>query len=351
MKRRTATLTTAAVVMVVLICVAILLPVPYVTLRPGPTTDVLATRDGTPIVEITGHKTYPTEGSLSLTTVSVTSADQDVGLLEAFQAWFSSDDAIVPRDAIYDPDQSVQEAEQESAVQMSTSQEIAAVAALRLLGDKIPEELKVTAVDNDGPSAGLLRVGDRIVRFDQTRVVTADQGLASLRDREPGDDVDVTVLREGHHRTYTLTTESRPDDETVPIIGIEVGVDYDLPFDVGINLGEDIGGPSAGTVFALAIYDLLTPGSLIGGMDVAGTGAIGADGKVGEIGGIQQKIVGARQAGASVFLVPAGNCEEAAGADFDSDDIRLVSVTSLDDAVDALTALAEDPSADVPTCE
>ena len=115
MTRRTATLTTAAVVLVVLTCVAILLPVPYVTLRPGPTRDVLAAPGGTPIVEISGHRTYPTDGSLSLTTVSVTSAGQDVGLLEAFRAWFSPDDAIVPRDAIYPPDQSVEEAEQESA--------------------------------------------------------------------------------------------------------------------------------------------------------------------------------------------------------------------------------------------
>ena len=176
MTRRTATLTTAAVVLVVITCVAVLLPVPYVILRPGLTRDVLAVSEGTPVVEISGHKTYPTGGSLSLTTVSVTSAGQDVGLVEAFQAWFSPEDAIVPRDAIYDPDQSVEESEQESAVQMSTSQEIAAVAALRLLGDRIPEEIKVTGVDEDGPSAGSLEEGDHIVAVDGDPVVTADAG-------------------------------------------------------------------------------------------------------------------------------------------------------------------------------
>ena len=350
MTRRTATLTTAAVVLVVLTCVAILLPVPYVTLRPGPTRNVLASPGGTPIVDISGHKTYPTDGSLSLTTVSVTSAGQDVGLLEAFRAWFSPDDAIVPRDAIYAPDQSVQEAEQESAVQMSTSQEVAAVAALRLLGDRIPEELKVTVVDPSGPSEGSLEEGDRIVAVDGERVVTADKGLAAIRDRDPGDDVEITVLRDGDRHSYTLTTVASPDDDTVPIIGVQVGVDYDLPFEVKINLGADIGGPSAGTVFALAIYDKLTKGSLTGGMDVAGTGSILADGSVQEIGGIQQKIVGADQAGASIFLVPANNCEEAAGSEVDPDGITLVKVETLGDAVDALTALAEDPSADVPTC-
>jgi len=346
--RRSATSTTAAVVLVVLTCVALLLPVPYVTLRPGPTRDVLATVDDAPIVEIDGHRTYPTNGSLSLTTVSVTSAAQDVGLLEAFQAWFSSTDAIVPRDAIYPPDQSAEEAEQESADQMASSQELSAVAALRLLGDRVPEKLMVTVVDEDGPSAGSLRQGDRIVEVDGEDVVTADQGLADLRAREPGADVEIAVRRDGQRRVVTLTTEPSPDDESTPVIGIQVGVDYTLPFDIRINLGDDIGGPSAGTVFALAVYDRLTPGSLIGGMDVAGTGSILADGSVQAIGGIQQKIVGAERAGANVFLVPAANCEEALGGDVD--DILLVEIATLGDAVDALTALVDDPGAEVGTC-
>jgi PDZ domain-containing protein len=349
--RRTATLTTAAVALVVLICVAVLLPVPYVTLRPGPTRDVLATTDGKPIVEIEGHRTYETEGSLSLTTVSVTSAGQDVGLLEAFQAWFSPSDAIVPRDAIYKPDQSVAEVEQESADEMTGSQENAAVAALRLLGDRVPEELRVASVAGDGPSAGVLQAGDRIIEVDGTRVTGGRQGLDAIREREPGDDVDITVLRDGERLSYTVTTQASADDETVPVIGVEVGLDYDLPFEVTINLGADIGGPSAGTVFALAIYDKLTSGSLTGGMDVAGTGSIDAEGTVGGIGGIQQKIVGAEETGASVFLVPEPNCQEALGADVSADDITLVEVRTLEDAVDALTALAEDPAADVPTCE
>jgi PDZ domain-containing protein len=348
--RRTATSTTAGVVLVVLTCVALLLPVPYVTLRPGPTRDVLATADGKPIVEIDGHRTFATDGSLSLTTVSVTSADQDVGLLEAFQAWFSPTDAIVPRDSIYPPEQSAEEAEQESAEQMASSQEISAVAALRLLGDRVPEKLMVTAVDADGSAAGSLRQGDRIIGIDGARVTSADQGLAELRAREPGDDVEVAVLRDGQRRVFTLATRPSPDDKATPVIGIEVGVDYRLPFDVRINLGNEIGGPSAGTVFALAIYDKLTEGSLTGGMDVAGTGSILADGTVESIGGIQQKVVGAEDAGASVFLVPAANCEEALGGNVESADIRLVDVATLEDAVDALTSLADDPAAEVDTC-
>ncbi len=351
MTRRTTTLTTAAVVLAVLVCVAFLLPVPYVTMRPGPTQNVLASSDGgAPIVEIRGHKTYPTDGSLSLTTVSVTSAGQQINLVEAFQTWFSSDDALVPRDVIYDPDQSVQEAEAESATQMADSQEVAAVAALRLLGDHVREIDSVGEVQSGGPADGELEEGDVFVSVDGQRESDSQAFIAAIRDREPGDDVDLQVRRDGERVDVTLTTQPSPDDPDVPVIGVGVTVDFDLPFDVAINLGGGIGGPSAGTVFALAIYDKLTPDSLTGGHDIAGTGSITPDGLVGPIGGIQQKIAGAEEQGISVFLVPEANCEEALGADVDVDAITLVEVKDLGDAVDALTALADDEDADVPTC-
>lgn len=348
MTRRTATTTTAAVLLAALVCVAFLLPVPYVTMRPGPTSDVLAAPDGTEVVDIDGARTYPTDGSLSLTTVSVTSADQEINLVEAVRAWFAEDDAVVPREAVYAPTQTEQEAEQESAAQMASSQSIAAVAALRLRGDEVEELLQVTEVQARGPADGSLEAGDRIVAIDGEEFDQATEGLRLLREREPGDDVDVRVQRGEDERTYTLTTEPSPDDDQVPIIGIGVGVDYDLPLDVAINIDENIGGPSAGAVFALAIYDKLTEGSLTGGMSVAGTGTVDAEGAVGPIGGIQQKILGAQEQGASVFLVPARNCEEAAAAEVD--DIVLVEVAQLSDAVESLEALADDPDADVSTC-
>ncbi len=350
MTRRTATLTTAAVVLVVLVCVAFLLPVPYVTMRPGPTQDVLTSNGGDPIVQIEGHKTYPTDGSLALTTVSVTSAGQDIGLIEAFRAWFSPEDALVPRDVIYPPEQTVQESEAESATQMADSQEVAAVAALRLLGDEVPEIDSVAAVAEGSPADGQLEKGDVFVAVDGQPVDSAEEIQQAIQQHEPGEDVAVEVTRDGEPVELSMTTEASKDDPDVAVVGIEMSIDYDLPFQVTINLAGDIGGPSAGTVFALAIYDMLTRGSLTGGASIAGTGSITPDGVVEPIGGIQQKIVGAEAEDASVFLVPAVNCEEAAGAHVDEDSIRLVEVTDLEDAVDALTALADDPDADVPTC-
>ena len=341
-------MTTAAVVLVALVVVAFLLPVPYVTLQPGPTRDVLAMPDGEPVVQVDGQQTFPTEGSLSLTTVSVTAAGQDIGLVEALRAWFSPDDAVVPRDVIYAPSQTVQEAEQESAAQMTDSQSIAAVAALRLLGEPVEEQLKVVDVDESGPAEGELKAGDQMVAIDGQEFAAATSGLRLLRDREPGDEVRLTVLRSSAELDVRLTSVESDDEAGVSVIGVQVGVDYDIPVDVTINLGGGIGGPSAGSVFAIAIYDLLTEGSLTGGMAVAGTGTIDAEGVVGPIGGIQQKVVGAQSEGATVFLVPEENCEEAAGAEVD--DITLVEVHELSEAVDSLEALADDSAADVPTC-
>ncbi|MGH3670280.1 MAG: S16 family serine protease, partial [Pseudonocardiaceae bacterium] len=108
------------------------------------------------------------------------------------------------------------------------------------------------------------------------------------------------------------------------------------PFTTTITLA-DVGGPSAGLMFALAIVDKLTPGALAGNIFVAGTGTIVPAGQVGSIGGIPLKMISAREAGATVFLVPAGNCAEAvqhvpAG-------LRLVRVNTLTDAVHALDQL------------
>ena len=103
-------------------------------------------------------------------------------------------------------------------------------------------------------------------------------------------------------------------------------------------------------MFALAIYDTITPGELTGGRYIAGTGTITSDGTVGEIGGIQQKIAGAVGQGAEVFLVPAGDCAEAAQS-AEADSVQLVKISTLDDAVKALEAIdAGDPSSVLPSC-
>jgi Lon-like protease len=156
------------------------------------------------------------------------------------------------------------------------------------------------------------------------------------------------VRRDGRTVQVQSPTEADDEDPSRTMVGITIAEDPRLPFDVSIELGHRIGGPSAGLMFSLAIIDKLTPGALTGGRHIAGTGTITPSGRVGPIGGIGQKIAGAGNAGASVFLVPSANCGEARQAE--TDGVRLVRVRTLRSARDSVEQLARDPQASVPTC-
>jgi PDZ domain-containing protein len=348
MSRRTVSLLVAGLLLVALCAVAWLRPVPYVAMRPGPVQDTLGELGGSQIVDINGRRTYPTEGQLDLTTVSVTAPTADLTLGDALLAWFDPQRALVPRDLYYPPDQSVNEAEREGAVAMASSQDAAVVAALTQLGYNVSFSVLVRSVVEGAPAQGHLRSGDVITAVNGTPVEAADEVSALLQDVDPGEPATFTVRRDGRTTQVRTPTEAAEDDPSRTMVGITIMGDPTFPFDVSIDLGDRIGGPSAGLMFSLAIVDKLTPGAMTGGLHIAGTGTIGIDGTVGAIGGIGQKIAGADNAGASVFLVPAGNCAEARKAK--SDDLTLVRVHSLESAVDAVEELAEDPEASVPTC-
>ena len=350
MTSRATTLTVAAMLLVALISVAVLLPVPYVTMKPGQTVDTLASTARGPVIEFGPDvKTYQTSGQLRMTTVSVTSPDSHVGLWQAIDGWFDSDTAVIPRDLVYPPEQSVQEAEEETHLEMTGSQSSAQIAGLTEAGYKVTETVQIMTVVPDEPADGQLEVGDQMVAVDGEPVDTAQAAINAVRDREPGDPVKITVRRDGETRTFDIATEPSADDASVPVVGIEIGLMPHFPFPIRFNVDPNIGGPSAGAMFALAIYDKLTPGELTDGQVIAGTGEIDAKGNVGSIGGIQQKIVGSERVGADIFLVPADNCAEA--VDVDHDDLQLVEIDTLHSAVTSLDALAADPDADVPNCE
>jgi Lon-like protease len=348
MTRRTASLLVAGLLLVALCAVAWLRPVPYVAMRPGPVQDTLGELGGAEIVEINGRRTFPTEGQLDLTTVSVTAPTAELTLGDALLAWFDPQRALVPRDLYYPPQQSVQQAERESAVAMASSQDSAVVSGLTQLGYDVPFSVTVRTVSKGAPAVGHLRQGDVITRVNGTPVEEAVEVSALLQDVEPGQEATFSVIRDGQSMTVQTPTRAAGDDPSRTIVGIVIADDPQLPFDVSIELGDRIGGPSAGLMFSLAIVDKLTPGPLTGGRHIAGTGTITMNGAVGPIGGIGQKIAGADNAGATVFLVPAANCPEAREAK--SNDLTLVRVDTLDTAVEAVEELAEDPDADVPTC-
>ncbi|MFD1826096.1 PDZ domain-containing protein [Mumia zhuanghuii] len=348
MSRRTSTLAAAGFLVVTLIAIAFLLPVPYVTMRPGPTVDALGKYDDKPVLQVEGAKTYPTDGEIRLTTVSVTRADSRVSLPHAITAYLDPAEAVVPRDMVYPEGQTAEQVREENAAQMASSQLTSEAAALTAAGYEVKDAVMITAVTEDGPSEGRLEPGDILLSVNGTAVTSTDQAVTLVSGAEPGSVVTLRIRRDGKKQTVDVTSQASPDDPAKARIGVSLGTDLELPFTIKNNLGESIGGPSAGLVFAVALYDLLTPGALLDGATVAGTGSISAAGEVGPIGGVQQKLAGASEAGASVFLVPAGNCAEAAAAD--DFGMRLVEVATFDDAVDALEKLSDDPKAKVPTC-
>jgi PDZ domain-containing protein len=341
--RRTATLVTSIIVLVFSLGLVTVFPVPFVSFSPGPVKDTLGTANGKAVIDITGHEVFPTSGQLDLTTVSVTSPDRDLTLPQAMRNWLDPHHDLFPRDIIYPPEQSADQVEEQNTAEMTGSQDSAIAAALQAA--KAPYHPKVASVEKGSPADGKLKPGDVVLKVDGVTAAQIPQVGDLVRKNKVGENVSFLIRRGGTEQTVVVKAAATPGEETRPMVGISIGVDS--PVKVSVNLGQDIGGPSAGTAFALAIYDKLTPGPLLGGKHVAGTGTIDALGQVGAIGGIQQKIAGAKNDGATVFLVPAPNCEAALHAGVNG--IQLVKISTLNDAIGALKALSGG-TGDVPAC-
>jgi PDZ domain-containing protein len=317
------------------------LPVPYVALGPGPTLDTLG-RDngGKEIITISGKTERRSDGHLNLTTVSV--RDQ-LTLLGAFSAWVDRRESVVPREEIYPPDKTQQQVDQETTQQFTDSQSSAEFAALGELG--YPEQVLINQVPSGSPSTGKLAPKDALVSLNGHPVSTADQVSAVLTALQPGVTVTVAYTRDGKPGTAKIVTTT-PKGRKGAALGVVITEQRKAPFDVKIGLDEAIGGPSAGLMFALGIIEKVGPEDLTGGRFIAGTGTIDSAGKVGPIGGIQLKMIGAKDKGATVFLVPKDNCADALART--PAGLQLIKVDSLHSALAELRALkAGQP---VPSC-
>lgn len=336
MSRRAVTLLIASVGVVGALLVAALVPVPYVALLPGPTYNTLGPLGHKPIVEISGHRTFPTDGHLNMVTVSYIGgpgAQPPFNIFAALQSWLSPHDAVVPQQELFPPGQTQQQVQRQDTEQMVNSQATATAAALCQLGIKFTTVDTITSTVSGLPAAGVLRTGDQIVAVDGKSASCVASTGDLIKAKPVGQPVMLTIRRAGKLRQFTLRTRSYQGQ---PVIGVNLVESFKFPFKVSINIGN-IGGPSAGMMFALAIIDKLTPANLTGGKFIAGTGEIELDGKVDPIGGIQQKMAAARAAGATVFLTPASNCPDTAGAV--PAGMRLVKVSTLRGALAALRAL------------
>lgn len=346
MSRRTLAGVIAAPLAVALWLVTLLLPVPYVRYQPGLTVDVLAEEQGKEIVQVTGHPAYHDNGELRMTTVYVTRPNAKLNIYEALLAWISDTEAIYPYSAVYGKGETEEQSETESSVQMVSSQDAAVATALKELGYDVKPVIEVLNVADDLPAHDKLQVRDVILSVNGTKITTSQQVVDKVKAIKAGQPVTFVVRRGGKPHTVSIVPK---DVDGTPKVGIITGPGYVFPFQVDIGIPDAIGGPSAGLMFSLAIYDTLTPGSLTGGKIVAGTGTIDDKGQVGPIGGIQQKIAAAQQAKAELFLVPADNCSEALGAP--DDGMRLVKVTTMHDAMQSVKAWVRDPGTPLPSCE
>lgn len=354
MSRRTLAGVWALAVAMVVLLVITFLPTSYVIQQPGPVYNTLGTAqnadgDEVPLISVDGAETYPTDGSLDLLTVQVQgNREHTPSWFELARAWFDPSKAVMPIDAIFPEGQTTEQRNEESAQMMVDSQQEATAAALTEVGYDVGAKLSVHSVIKDAAAEGVLQEGDVILEANGQAVTDASSLRAVINDGA-GAPVELLIERDGKQQTVEVTPkESTADGETTWLIGVNLITDYDFPIDVTIQL-NNVGGPSAGMMFALGIIDTLTPGELNGGEQVAGTGTINAEGDVGPIGGIRQKMWGALDAGADWFLAPADNCDEVVG--HIPGDLRVYSVKDLDDALDVLDAVRTgDGLDDLPTC-
>jgi Predicted secreted protein containing a PDZ domain len=329
-----------------------LAPSPYVVERPGPVFDTLGETRGAddevvPLIDIPGETTYPTTGRLDMLTVYIDgSRENPLSWLDVATAWFNPSRTILPVDAVYPEGQTEEESDAESAAAMDTSQQDAVAAALTELGIPYSSVFVVGGVVPGTPADGLLEEGDEVLTVDGEPVSDVDALRAALGAAGIGAAVELGIRRDGEELDVVVTTAASEADGSA-VIGVYAGSRYEFPIEVDIRL-QNVGGPSAGMMFALAIYDKLTRGALAGGEHIAGTGTISGSGVVGPIGGIVQKMYGAQNAGADWFLAPEANCKDVLGRI--PSGLEVFAVADLDDAIAAVEAIADGDVAGLARC-
>lgn len=310
---------------------AIFVPIPIVYLYlPGPVRDVEE------LVEIEEGETYSSEGSLFMTTVSV---DTEVSFVEVVIAAISPTQRVVMKEDVTGG-QSLEDLQSQQKAEMQESQANARQVALSELGLDSPtgKGAEVITTITGAPADGVLEPKDVIVEIDGGEVDTTCDVGAAIDRHDTGDEITVTVLRDGKRRSFDLELVENPIDGSPGFIGVQMRT-LDFSFEPGVKVDfktGEIAGPSAGLMLSLALYDLLTPEDLTAGHDIAGTGTLECDGGIGPIGGIEQKVAGAKARGAEIFLAPLANAEAARAA---ANGIEIVPVANFDDAVEYLGGL------------
>lgn len=326
------------------------LPAPYVIDHPGPTYDTLGVVDGTQgeyeLISISGRPTFETTGEIRLTTVTRSGNPESLpGWFDVIAGWFDPARTVIPVNVAYPPGVTLEENREAARVEMENSQQESIAAALSNVGIAYESYLVIVSAMEGGPSEGVLLEGDVVVSAGGQKPSTVTELRELIRLSGANRPFPMTVTRDGELVEIEVVPRMSQGAEPVPMIGILVGGRYSFPLEIEIAL-ENVGGPSAGVVFALGVVEKLTDEDLTGGRVIAGTGTISADGDVGSIGGVRHKMNGAKKDGATVFIAPAGNCADIVG--YEPDGLTVVPVATLQQAVDALRSLQAGQS--VPEC-
>jgi PDZ domain-containing protein len=315
-------------------------------LAPGDPQNVLGSA-----IKISGTDTYPTTGKLSVTAVMITDPDSYITAFDIFYGWIDKDRAVLPRERVYPDGETAAEAVREGAAEMNSSQINATAAALSYLGYQIPSKLVVVGVSQQSNAHKVILLKDQILSIDKIKLNNTTDVLRYLEDKKAGEVVSVEINRSGVGvMIKKIALSPRPDGSA--FIGINIQEQFDFPFDVQIKLAET-GGPSGGLIFALGIVEKLTQADLIRSRNIAGTGTITTDGLVGPIGGIAEKIIGAKNDGVDLFFTPINNCQDInnpdqIGVGKGGKVMKIVPVATLAEAIEVLK-LPE--NAKLPSCK
>lgn len=319
---------------------------PYAVMTPGPIMNTLGeVGEETPLIVVDGARTYPTEGELNFTTVRIGGGPgNETTIFDYLSARISDEATVLPVEQVFPAGVSRTEIREENQAEMVGSQQGAATVALRRLGYAVEETVTVAGVDEASTFIDSLSEGDVITGVNGTPTDGSEAIRELVATVPTGGDISVSVERDGE----SITVDGQTIDAGgSPVLGIYLSRSFSSDVDVTISAGE-VGGSSAGMMFALGIYDVLTRGALTGGNDIAGTGTITPEGQVGPISGIKQKVIGANNAGSDFFLAPETNCAELEGAV--PEGIEAFSVSTFDQALDAVEAIAADDLGGLARC-
>ncbi|CUA78936.1 SepM family pheromone-processing serine protease [Anoxybacillus suryakundensis] len=312
---------------------------PYYVTMPG-TAEPLR-----PLVEVKDG--YKEKGQFMLTTVRMGQAN----LFSFAFAHVSKYNELYRMDEVRQEGESDEEYTHRQLKMMENSKETAIAVAYKKANKSFSYRNKgvyVLYVVDGMPAANVLKSGDQIVAVDGQRINEADEFIQYVGQKKKGERVRVTYKRSGKEKTATLTLAPFPKEKHRVGLGLSVMTDRDIVTDPPVRIESDqIGGPSAGLMFTLEVYNQLVPQDLTKGYRIAGTGTINIDGEVGSIGGISQKVIAAHKAGADIFFAPNergakhSNYKEAVKTAKDiGTKMKIVPVDTLDDAIQFLQKLS-----------